>query len=204
MSWIVCGWYTPDYACWWERLRTDLDRLGLAHDFRALLKLDGGWERNTRRKPLEVLDALDRHRGRTVLFLDVDCRITGERADLDALAGIAGDVGLYLRTRWRSTGAPWSGPRSGTLVLRSTPRALALASAWVAETARAPAASVDQDSLAVALGRVPGLSLTTLDVRFCAVPADNCPDPIILHDRASRNSRTGKLKRLLSHVGLAA
>jgi len=33
MSYIVCGWYTPDYQGWGEPLVASLETFGMAHDF---------------------------------------------------------------------------------------------------------------------------------------------------------------------------
>jgi hypothetical protein len=60
---------------------------------------------------------------------------------------------------------------------------------------------VDQDTLMLTVGAVPGLSLATLDARWCATPADVVADPIILHDSASRDVRkVTRHRRILWHV----
>jgi hypothetical protein len=141
-------------------------------------------------KPTQVLFALQRHAGKTVIFIDVDARVL---APLNELAEIRGDVGFHIRTRYRRHGGMRFRVRSGTLVFQPTDAAMGFATHW-AETAReAPWGGVDQEALTVALGRMPGVSFTVLDNRFCAVEADKCDDPVILHDSASRNVR--KLKR---------
>ncbi|MBA4132530.1 MAG: hypothetical protein C0519_14040 [Hyphomicrobium sp.] len=196
-SFIVCGWYTPDYACWWDKLRPTLKAVGAPHDFVEVTKAAGGWERNTMRKPAQIAAAFDRHPEKTVIFIDVDCTVL---SPLDELAGISGDIGVYIRTRFRSNGEPKLGPRSGTMVFQPTIGARRFVEAWIAEGRNAAKYGVDQDSLAVALGRVPGLSVTTLGVEWCAVPADNCDSPKILHDSASRDSKTGRLARAVSFL----
>jgi hypothetical protein len=49
----------------------------------------------------------------------------------------------------------------------------------------------------VALGRVPGLSITTLGVAWCATVGDDCLDPAIYHDSASLNSKTPRWRKWL-------
>ena len=203
-SWIVAGWYTPDYRHWWNKLRKQLDMIGAPHDFVEVRKEDGGWEINTMRKAGQVLAAMDRHPDKTIIFLDVDCSVPGGYAGLAKLAQINRDVGLYFRTKWSRRGKSRSGARSGTMVLRPTLQARAFVAAWVAETSVAPRYAVDQDSLAVALGRAPDLSVTYLDVKYCAVRADKCPDPVIFHDSASLHTKTGKFTKLFSKFKLAA
>ena len=39
------------------------------------------------------------------------------------------------------------------------------------------------------MGRVPGVSFTMLGVEYCATAGDCVPEPVILHDSASRDVR---------------
>jgi hypothetical protein len=198
MSYIVCGWYTSDYRHWLDTLIPSLEAHDAPHDFVHVPKVDGGWEVNTMQKAVQVQEAMNRHPGKTIIFLDVDCQVL---APLDDLAAISGDVGVYLRTRFRSTGAAKSGWRSGTMVFKPNALARLFVHAWIEETRNAKRYAVDQDSLAVAVGRVPNLSVTMLGVEWCAVPADKCEAPKILHDSASRHSKTPRWRKW---TGLAA
>jgi hypothetical protein len=198
MSYIVCGWYTNDYRHWLDTLIPSLEAYGATHDFVEVSKVEGGWEANTCQKATQVQAAMTRHPDKTIIFLDVDCRVM---APLDELAAISGDVGVYLRTRFRSNGAAKNGWRSGTMVFKPNAFARLLVHAWMDETRNAKKFAVDQDSLAVAIGRVPGLSVTMLGVEWCAVPGDKCAAPKILHDSASRYSKTPRWRKW---TGLAA
>ena len=189
---VVCGWYTPDYAHWLDALIPSLDAVGAKHDFVKVAKVPGGWEANTMEKPMQIQRAMIRHPDKVIIFLDVDCVV---HRPLTPLLLIGGDVGLYLRTKFRRRGGFRSGWRSGTMVLRPTSNARALVSAWIEEGERAVRHAVDQDSLAVALGRVPGLSITTLGVEWCATVGDDYIDPAIYHDSASLETKTPRLKR---------
>jgi hypothetical protein len=196
---IVCGWYTPDYERWVLPLKSRLDALQVPHDFSAVEKRIGGWELNVQTKPIHIRQAMDRHPCLPIIFVDVDCQVTGSRDDLCGIASIVGDVGLYVRTRIRSNGRPLFAPRSGTLVLNPTPRARALVEKWIAVSETAPRYAVDQTTLTVALGRVPGITITTLGVGACAIPSDKADAPIILHDRAGQAmKKTPRLIKLLS------
>ena len=59
-TWIVCGWFTPDYRCWADKLITSLDAVGAPHDIVEVPKLPGSWEANTLAKPAQLLAAMDR------------------------------------------------------------------------------------------------------------------------------------------------
>lgn len=183
---IVCGWYTTDYRKWWNRLRENLENIGAPHDFVERPKLSGGWEINTMRKPHEILAALERHPDTTIIFLDVDCIVRGRYEHLTELASIPGDVGFYLHSRWRKREKnPLCEARSGTIVVRPTALAKAYISAWCKADDGSRRFAVDQHSMMLAIGRVAGLSITCLDLKYCATLWDQCPDPIILHDSAS-------------------
>ena len=184
--WIVCAWHTPDYRAWADKLIASLDAVGAPHDIVEVPKLPGTWEANTLAKPAQLLAAMDRHPGKCIVFLDVDCEVLG---DLSPLAGIGGDVGFYMRTKWRRSGGMRFGARSGTVVVRPTPGARAYVESWEDAAREAPWGDVDQTAQMVAMGRVPGVSFTMLGVEYCATDGDCVPVPVILHDSASRDVR---------------
>ena len=191
-DYIVAGWYTPNYSHWLDGLIPSLEAVGAPHDFVEVAPMADTWEANTMRKPRQIANALSRHPTKTVIFLDVDCTVL---KPLSPLVMIRGDVGAYLRTKYRRDGTTKSGWRSGTMVFKPTAAARDFVTAWVIESERADRYSVDQDSLAVALGRVPGLSITTLGVEWCATVGDQCADPAIYHDSASLTTKTPRIVR---------
>jgi hypothetical protein len=184
-GWIVCGFYTPDYEHWASRLRASLFAFGAPHDLVPRAKLPGGWEVNTMAKPLAVREAMARHPDKVVIFLDVDCQVLG---DLSPLAKTTADVAFYVRARRRSGGGTRFGVRSGTLVLRPTEAARKFVDAWVILSEAANYGDVDQVTLMLAIGAVPGVSFEALTARWCATPDDAVSDAIILHDQASRDA----------------
>ena len=202
-AYIVCGWYTPDYKRWADKLSAGLDRLGIDRDIVAVPKLDGGWERNTLRKAAEVRRAIDRHPDRPIVFLDVDCEVLGP---LDDLVNTRADVRLYIRVkRRRSSGeVKWGGIRSGTMVLNPTSGARELVDLWVAESEAAHYGDVDQSTLAIALAKASSTSYAPMPLAYCATIGDKHPYPIILHDSASKDTQTisGLRRRLTALVKL--
>lgn len=152
MSWIVCGWYTPDYEHWFRKLELSLIEHGAPYDFQAVPKIAGGWERNTCRKAGFVLDALDRHPGKTVIFLDVDCVVTGS---LGPLADLPCDIALnfaVLRKKRRINLVPLT----GHIVINQTPKARALMEAWARASDDPEFGLQDQETLTLAMGEVDG------------------------------------------------
>jgi hypothetical protein len=55
-------------------------------------KLAPGW--NSSRKPSVVLNAIRAYRGKTLVFMDVDCIVTGE---ISPVTEVSGDVGLATK-----------------------------------------------------------------------------------------------------------
>jgi hypothetical protein len=198
MTYIVCGFYTPDYAEWSARLRLGLNRHGIPHDLAQVEKDAGGWEANTRLKAREVLRACRRHPVKTIVFLDVDCEVRGDLAPLaDA---IRGDIGIYFCVKRRAKGARVR-VRSGTLVIRQTPQAHRFLEAWVAHCASARVGDNDQTCFVAALSGATGVTLEPLDRRWCVAPGDDDDagvpaDAVIVHDSASQHlKRMSKLEQ---------
>jgi hypothetical protein len=81
----------PDYEAWFKKLEPTLIEHEAPYDFKAVPKIEGGWERNTCRKAGFVLDFMERHPGKTIILLDVDCMVTGE---LNKLTELSCDVAL--------------------------------------------------------------------------------------------------------------
>jgi hypothetical protein len=194
-AWIVCGWFTPDYRVWADKLISSLDAVAAPHDIVERSKLPGGWEANTMGNPLAVRDAMNRHPDKVVIFLDVDCEVRGH---LSPLAMMSADVAFYVRSRRGRNGGIRFGLRSGTIVIRPTPAAVAFVNAWCLLSEAGMVGDVDQDTLMLAVGAVPGLNLATLDARWCATPGDMVTDPVILHDNASRDvQKVTRRRRIL-------
>ena len=200
---VVCGWYTPDYRNYWERLRANLENINSRHDFIEVLKPDQGWEANTMRKAEQALVAMDRHPDTTIIFIDVDCVVLGTLDDLSELARIPGDVGLFLHTKWKQHGSPWIGIRSGTLVIKPTAAARQFIECWRSASAAAPRYCTDQDSIRYALGCVPNLSVTLLDIRYCAVPGDRHPSPVIFHYGGHKPNKARKYMKIIGRAAWA-
>ena len=185
-SYIVCGWFTPDYEDWVGPLRASLETFGMAHDFVRVEKDFGGWELNTLRKPAMIEEAMWRHPAQTVVFLDVDAVVLGP---LDELAAINADVGMHFAVKTKSSGNNALFARSGTMVLKPTPMARNFVCAWRSFSDGAPLGWVDQSTLLEALWHTPGITIEQLDVRYCATRKDKVTEPVVVHDNASGVTR---------------
>lgn len=189
---IICGWYTPDYKHWLDRLLPSVNALGLEHDFILSRSREIPWEEATLQKPSFALALMRRHPDRTLLLVDVDCIVTGSLWDILRLCAINADIGVYLRTKWTRTGAVRAHPRSGTLVIQPTPKAKEFLENWEAEGDAAPSYQIDEASLMVALGKTPSLTISVLPVEAVATPKDYCANPIIFHGYGRGTGSEGK------------
>jgi hypothetical protein len=169
-SWVVCGWYTPDYKHWFRRLEASLIEHGAPYDFEAVSKEPGGWEANTRRKAGLILDAIRRHRGKTIIWIDVDAFVIG---NVSQLANLPCDVAIRLHG-WRTRHRVSLMARAGTIVFNPTENARRLAEAWAAEADCAQYGDHDEISLTLAVGSIEGLVLMNLgEIGLKAIEHDN-------------------------------
>jgi hypothetical protein len=171
-DYIACGWYTPDYAHWFEKLEYSLRTFGAPYDFWAVPKVAGGWERNTCRKAGFVLEFMDRYPEKTLILLDVDCIVTG---DLSALIGLPCDIALYLHSQKKRRRINLV-PATGHTVLNPTAKTRELVEAWERVSRNAEFGMQDQEALTFALTEVKGLRLQNIG---------ETAGGVILHSQAS-------------------
>jgi hypothetical protein len=195
---VVCGFFKADGVDRALPLRRRLDGLRTRYDFVAI-DICGSPDAYALSKPLQVGAAMDRHPGKTILFIDLACRIVGTRDDLLRAADIPGDIAFHVRTRLCSQGKPVLTPHAETLVLRPTARAHVFVRTWIETWERAAGIGSECDVLAIALARVPELAVTFLGAEFCATQQDAHPLPVIVHERADANLATapGRIDRLM-------
>lgn len=93
-SWLVIGWYTPDYEPLAEKFAANLREHNIPHHLLARPKLAKGW--NTKQKPSVVLDAMQLYPDKTIVLMDVDCVVGG---DISPVTQIDSDMGLAIKAR---------------------------------------------------------------------------------------------------------
>ena len=168
---VVCGFYTPDYRHWVPDLEAGIEHSGAKHDFVEMARVAGGWEANTRQKPVEVMHAMVRHSGDVIVFIDVDCTVRGDLSPLEALRA---DVAFYLKGKIRRGGGYALHARSGTLVLKPTNGAREFVQKWIALSRSSRYGDVDQTSLALAIGECPKTTFQPLAETWCGTKGDPC------------------------------
>lgn len=97
MSFVVVGFYTPNYAAIASRLAQSLDHNAVPHRLYAVERLGETWQGQTLRKPEILLRAMDDNPGKVIILMDVDCCVNGP---LDPLVSDA-DIGLHIFQKGR-------------------------------------------------------------------------------------------------------
>jgi hypothetical protein len=181
---IVCGFYTPDYAHWLPPLIASLDAHAQPHDFLLVPKTFRGWEANTRVKPMYISDAMSRHPSSVIIFLDVDCLVRG---DLSPLASLHGDVALNITIQRQRGRGIWLRARSGTLVLKPNFRTRYFVHSWIDHCRRATYGEDGETALSRTIISDTDASIQQLHPRWRAPAGSLNPDDMIIHDSASRH-----------------
>ncbi len=181
-SWLVIGWFTPDYRHWAERLAKSLDRHGAPYHLLAKDGSPDGWLANTRRKPLIAAEALQLYPDKTLVLTDVDAEAQG---DISGMVETGADVSAFLKSKLTSKGRAELQLSSRVIVLRPTARAHQLIAEWGEECARVPDKVADEAALGMVLARAEGLAFAPLPERYAARERDAAPgDAVLVHDSA--------------------
>jgi hypothetical protein len=201
-TYIVTGFFTPDYRGLTEALADQLAAVGAPFHFFAWDKHPAGWD--TSPKPTVVLAAIDRYPGKTVILMDVDCAVRG---DLAPLTELPGDVGLTIRARpqmkWRSPQAQQVVvlASSRVVVFRPFAGAVAFAQEWqrLCSVVRTSAYRGDEGALIWAYLNCPWVSYYQITPEYSAAgEPGSVPGAIIEHDSAHNKERAmtwrGRLK----------
>ena len=193
MTYVVCGFWTPDYAPWASALRASLHVHKQPHDLVPADKVAGGWEANTLRKASEVAKAMQRNPDKVIVWLDVDCIVKGDLSPLAELWGV--DVAVYMHGRRKRMGGYKLHAITRTIVLRPTVEARAFVAEWEKLSASARFGDVDQTTFLLALAASTGTSFQPLERKWSAVEGE---DGIIVHGRASRDAiKIGWLDKIM-------
>jgi hypothetical protein len=194
-SWLVTGFFTPDYRPLAAALAASLDHDKQPYHLFAVDK-SGDWSSQTMRKPSIVIGALDAHPGKTVILMDVDCTVHGP---LDALASFcpAADVCCLSTARSKKIGRHRQrfSLSSRVMVVRPTPGARALMQQWDKACRERPWMHGDEPNLTYALTCSPGSAYSTIPLIYSGREASEAPaGSIITHESAAKAFGTGSTK----------
>jgi hypothetical protein len=195
---IVCAFYTPNYLPQIRSLKASLDLHKINH-FLKCYEPRGGWEANTRLKPVFVSYCLDKFAGTDIVYLDADAVV---RKPLAAFATMTSDVTMLFHPT-KANGKWYLRISAGTVAIRNTPGGRKFAQLWAAGESKATTATVDEDLVYMAFADMAGVSITVLPPDYYKIFDAPGSDPTIEHFQASRSQFKIRktLRRALQLVG---
>lgn len=194
-SWLVTGWFTPDYRPLAETFAANLAEHGAPFHLFAKPTL-GAW--NTSRKPTVVLETMDAYPGKTIVLMDVDCLIRG---GIEPVTQTDGDVGIVVIARNQKSRKGWRHwlaleCSSRVVVFKPTEKARAFAHKWACHIDQS-AICHDEHSMAWAFLSSPDVRFTYLDQAYSGREAYLLSDGVIVHDSAHEKQKRGGFKNWL-------
>jgi len=179
---IVCGFYTPNYLPQILSLKASLEAHKINH-FLKRYEPRGGWEANTRMKPVFIDYCLTKFSGTDIVYLDADAVV---RKPLKAFDAMTSDVTMLFHPV-KERGKWYLRISAGTVAIRNTPGGRKFAKLWKGGEAQATAATVDEDLVYMAFADMAGVSITVLPPDYYKIFDAPGVDPVIEHFQASRS-----------------
>ncbi len=180
-SYIACGFYTPNYLPQILSLKASLEAQNINH-FLKRYDPRGGWEANTRMKPVFVAYCLDKFPDRDIVYLDADAVV---RKPLAAFDTMTSDVTMLFHPTFEY-GRWYLRISAGTVAVRNTPGGRKFANLWAAGENKAKKTTVDEDMVYMAFDEMAGVSITVLPKDYYKIFDAPGSDPTIEHFQASR------------------
>jgi hypothetical protein len=175
---IYISFYTLDlhYSQHAAELIKTLDAFNLPMDIVPVTPVFGSWEHTCSYKPTFILNMMEKHAGRSLVWLDADARVRRRPILFDTKLDLDHDIAFHRRNGIELL--------SGTLYL--APSCLKLVHAWQKECQNSPQ-QWDQLSLEVALRQVP-VKVFNLPASYCQIfdTMAGAGEPVIEHLQASR------------------
>ena len=179
---VVCAFYTPNYLPQVSSLKASLEAQGINHYLKRY-EPRGGWEANTRMKPVFVAHCLERFPGTDIVYLDADAVV---RKPLEAFQNMTSDVTMLFHPTFEY-GRWYLRISAGTLAVRNTEGGRKFARLWAAGEAKANKTTVDEDMVYMAFADLAGVSITVLPPDYYKIYDAPGLEPTIEHFQASRS-----------------
>ena len=190
-DYIVTGFFTPAPLA--QEFTGYLDRHGVPHHLYPVPA--SAWENAILMKPQIVLRAMEDFPNKTVVLMDIDCRLAGSIAPVIT---IHGDVAMFVGVRYHPKSRKKSArlrvlPSSRVIICKQTDCTRQLMRNWEklcrAEDPKRPEKD-DEQLLMQAIGITEGLSLGILDKRYSGRdPLDAPPGAVVTHHSAHDAAR---------------
>lgn len=186
-NYIVCAYYTPNYAAHASALKRSLEVLQINHylkhyESRGSKKRD--WHANTRIKPTFIAHCLDKFPEKHILYVDADAIVKQQLSLLDDIETDLAVCVKPIKTQLRIA--------VGTVFVRNSPGGRQLVKEWIGAESDCGPLDSDSNMLHIAVGRSEGVSLTILPPTYRTVEINAANEPVILHLSVTQHARQRK------------
>ena len=196
-SFIVTGFFTPDYFPLADALSKNLIEYGISHHLYARAKSAGQWGHQTLQKPSVLKAARLDHPNKVLILMDVDCRVRG---DISAILEVTGDIAVPMGRKPMKNGTALK-PGTRVLLVRPTAQTDIFLTVWE-DMCRLDLHQVGNDEIRLQMaiedsaGR---FAITTLPHHFTGREIRKATQiDIIIHDSARDEARVlGSLRKRL-------
>ena len=196
-SFIVTGFFTPDYFPLADALSRNLIEYGISHHLYARAKSVGQWGHQTLQKPSVLKAARLDHPNKVLILMDVDCQVRG---DISAMLEVTGDIAVPMGRKPMKNGTALK-PGTRVLLVRPTAQTDIFLKVWD-EMCQLDLNQVGNDEIRLQMaiedssGR---FAVTTLPHHFTGREIRKATQQdIIIHDSARDEARVlGSLRKRL-------
>lgn len=180
-SYIVCGFYTPNYLAQITSMKRSLEKMGINHFVKRYERLDT-WEATTRLKPVFIDYCLKKFPDHDILYLDADAVV---RKPLSFFDTVTTDVCMAFHPIVQNR-KHYLRISAGTVFCRNTEGGRRFAELWKAQESKAKPFTVDEDMIYMAFSDMKGISITIVPPEYYKIYDRSGVDPVIEHFQASR------------------
>jgi len=187
---VIVSFYTKKtgYEEQVKQLRITLKRFNLENDVVGIID-KGSWHKNTYYKSLFIQRMMNKHRGRSIVYVDADAKI---RMNPVLFNNFNYDFACYFHAQRQEL-------LSGTLYFGNTKKARHLVNMWIKEDKLHPGTSMPQKNLRTVFDREKdNLKWKALPVEYCMIYDSRNRyrvNPIVEHFQLSRKYKGSKSRK---------
>jgi len=125
-SFIVTGFFTPNYFPLADAFSKNLKAYNVSHHLYARERISGQWGHQTLQKPSVLKVARQDYPDQPLIFMDVDCQVRG---DISPMLNVSGDIAVPMGRKPMKNGTALK-PGTRVVLLRPTAQADAFLNLW--------------------------------------------------------------------------
>ena len=187
-SFLVTGFFTPNYFSLAEAFSKNLQLHKVSHHLYARERITGQWGHQTLQKPSVLKAARRDYPDQILVLMDVDCQIRG---DISPMLNVAGDIAVPMGRKPMKNGTALK-PGTRVVLLRPTAQADAMLELWE-EKCKLTIKPVENDEIRLQMaiedsgGR---FAIATLNRHYTGVELRKATQAdMIVHDSARDEAR---------------